>query len=199
MRDSTRAVAASSPQITSWMRSTLVAWLLEVSVQLDLHFDTFMAGVEYLDRYLHASNVTKELLQLSGAVALLLGAKMVEVTSPLTVTAVTRMTDSTRTEVVAEERRMVIALDYALGTTRVPARLPAMRLAITVYVTRSSSLTLGTSCGRKELRVLVDHVSDGRVGVFKRTRSKRRSWVVPFLETLSDERLELYKAASMVG
>jgi len=70
------------PHINAQMRAILVDWLLEVHLKYRLQPVTLFLAVNILDRYLQANTVDKRILQLVGAVSLMLAAKFEEINPP---------------------------------------------------------------------------------------------------------------------
>jgi hypothetical protein len=68
--------------INSRMRAILVDWLVEVHSKYRLHDETLWLCVEIVDRYLQASQVMRNRLQLVGVAAMLIAAKFEEIHPP---------------------------------------------------------------------------------------------------------------------
>lgn len=69
--------------LTSWMRSLLVDWMVEVQESFELNHETLYLGVKLVDLYLSRITVGKETLQLVGAGAMLIASKYDERMPPL--------------------------------------------------------------------------------------------------------------------
>lgn len=63
------------PHLTTWMRTLLVDWMVEVQETFELNHETLYLAVKIADMYLSKVIVQKEKLQLLGAAALLLACK----------------------------------------------------------------------------------------------------------------------------
>lgn len=59
------------------MRSELIIWLGKVNRQLGYDIETFLLAVNYVDRFLAASVISADRLQLLGLAAILVAAKKV--------------------------------------------------------------------------------------------------------------------------
>lgn len=71
------------PELSKWMRSLLVDWMVEVQESFELNHETLYLAVKIVDTYLGKERVTKDSLQLLGAAALLIACKYDERTPPL--------------------------------------------------------------------------------------------------------------------
>lgn len=71
------------PELSKWMRSLLIDWMVEVQESFELNHETLYLAVKIVDTYLGKERVTKDLLQLLGAAALLIACKYDERTPPL--------------------------------------------------------------------------------------------------------------------
>lgn len=65
----------SQPNISRWMRSLLIDWMVEVQESFELNHETLYLGVKLIDRFLAKEVVQKDFLQLLGAAALFISAK----------------------------------------------------------------------------------------------------------------------------
>jgi G2/mitotic-specific cyclin-B3 len=63
------------PELSKWMRSLLVDWMVEVQESFELNHETLYLAVKIVDTYLGKERVTKDSLQLLGAAALLIACK----------------------------------------------------------------------------------------------------------------------------
>lgn len=63
------------PQLTPWMRTLLVDWMVEVQETFELNHETLYLAVKIVDIYLGKLVVQKEKLQLLGAAALFMACK----------------------------------------------------------------------------------------------------------------------------
>jgi G2/mitotic-specific cyclin-B3 len=63
------------PELSKWMRSLLVDWMVEVQESFELNHETLYLAVKIVDSYLGRERVTKDSLQLLGAAALLIACK----------------------------------------------------------------------------------------------------------------------------
>lgn len=71
------------PQLTPWMRTLLVDWMVEVQETFELNHETLYLAVKLVDMYLSKVQVHKEKIQLVGAASLFLACKYDERTPPL--------------------------------------------------------------------------------------------------------------------
>lgn len=69
--------------LTTWMRSLLVDWMVEVQESFELNHETLYLGVKLVDYYLSKVIVGKETLQLVGAAAMFIASKYDERIPPL--------------------------------------------------------------------------------------------------------------------
>jgi hypothetical protein len=65
----------SQPELSKWMRSLLVDWMVEVQESFELNHETLYLAVKIVDTYLGKERVAKDSLQLLGAAALLIACK----------------------------------------------------------------------------------------------------------------------------
>lgn len=63
------------PNLTAWMRTLLVDWMVEVQETFELNHETLYLAVKIVDIYLGKLTVHKEKLQLLGAAALFMACK----------------------------------------------------------------------------------------------------------------------------
>jgi hypothetical protein len=63
------------PELSKWMRSLLVDWMVEVQESFELNHETLYLAVKIVDSYLGKERVSKDSLQLLGAAALLIACK----------------------------------------------------------------------------------------------------------------------------
>lgn len=182
-------LVAMSPQLTLRMRSILVAWMLEVSLDMGMHFETFMAGVDYLDRYLSVTSVERAKLQLVGVVALWIGAKVVEVSVP-EVGELAYMCDGACTiaDMLQMERSIVDTLKFLLCPRRSKKVPRVHNLAAALYVTRRSSLRLHAAVVRRTIRNIRWGLTHGRLKQTLR-RARHPQNIDPFVEQLHDKLL----------
>lgn len=71
------------PNLTSWMRTLLVDWMVEVQETFELNHETLYLAVKIVDIYLSKVKIEKEQLQLIGAAALFMACKFdVSISNP---------------------------------------------------------------------------------------------------------------------
>lgn len=70
-----RDYMSNQPEISKWMRSLLVDWMVEVQESFELNHETLYLAVKVVDSYLGRDRVSKDSLQLLGAAALLIACK----------------------------------------------------------------------------------------------------------------------------
>ena len=111
-----RYMTAVQHDLSFAMRSILVDWLLEVSVEYGLQHHTLLLCVSYIDRFLSVRAIDRTRLQLLGVTALLVAAKYWEIRPPL-IDDFLYISDHTysRDEVVAMERTMLHELHWEIG------------------------------------------------------------------------------------
>lgn len=63
------------PQLTSWMRTLLVDWMVEVQETFELNHETLYLAVKIVDIYLSKVTIGKDKLQLVGAAAMFIACK----------------------------------------------------------------------------------------------------------------------------
>lgn len=61
--------------VTSWMRSLLVDWMVEIQESFELNHETLYLGVKLIDTYLSKMTVGTDTLQLVGAAAMFIASK----------------------------------------------------------------------------------------------------------------------------
>lgn len=66
---------SSQPELSKWMRSLLVDWMVEVQESFELNHETLYLAIKIVDTYLGNERVSKDSLQLLGAAALLIACK----------------------------------------------------------------------------------------------------------------------------
>lgn len=66
---------SDQPELSKWMRSLLVDWMVEVQESFELNHETLYLAVKIVDTFLGKERVTKDSLQLLGAAALLIACK----------------------------------------------------------------------------------------------------------------------------
>ncbi|XP_042210995.1 G2/mitotic-specific cyclin S13-7-like [Homarus americanus] len=77
-----RHCMADQPQVTEYMRCTLVHWLIKVNHQLNFGPETVFVAVNLADRFLAVTPLAQDCLQLLGVGALFVAAKMEECVFP---------------------------------------------------------------------------------------------------------------------
>lgn len=66
---------STQPELSKWMRSLLVDWMVEVQESFELNHETLYLAIKIVDTYLGKEKVAKDSLQLLGAAALLIACK----------------------------------------------------------------------------------------------------------------------------
>jgi hypothetical protein len=66
---------SNQPELSKWMRSLLIDWMVEVQESFELNHETLYLAVKIVDSFLGREKVTKDCLQLLGAAALLIACK----------------------------------------------------------------------------------------------------------------------------
>jgi G2/mitotic-specific cyclin-B3 len=66
---------SNQPELSKWMRSLLIDWMVEVQESFELNHETLYLAVKIVDSFLGREKVTKDCLQLLGAAALLIAIK----------------------------------------------------------------------------------------------------------------------------
>jgi len=104
--------------ISESMRFILVDWLSEVCLEFKFNNHSFHLAINYLDRFLSKTIISKETLQLCGAVALMIAAKYNEKIPPC-VDDYVYVTDFTfsKTDFLKTETLMLNKLDFRLCAT----------------------------------------------------------------------------------
>lgn len=108
-------IAKRQIELTVQMRSILVDWMIEVSLEYNVSNDTLFLAVSCLDRFLSSQTVTRHQLQLAGTACLFIAAKYEE-TSPPTIHCFVDITDGTYTkaDLLAMEQLVLQRIDYQL-------------------------------------------------------------------------------------
>ncbi|VFQ99070.1 unnamed protein product [Cuscuta campestris] len=103
--------------VSANMRGILVDWLVEVVEEYKLLPETLYLSVNYIDRFLSVSHVSRHKLQLLGVSAMLIASKYEEI-SPPHVDDFCYITDNTfnKKEVVKMEQDVLKSLKFELGT-----------------------------------------------------------------------------------
>ncbi|VFQ75131.1 unnamed protein product [Cuscuta campestris] len=103
--------------VSANMRGILVDWLVEVVEEYRLLPETLYLSVNYIDRFLSVSHVSRHKLQLLGVSAMLIASKYEEI-SPPHVDDFCYITDNTfnKKEVVKMEQDVLKSLKFELGT-----------------------------------------------------------------------------------
>ncbi|CAM9237616.1 unnamed protein product, partial [Lampetra planeri] len=102
------------------MRAILVDWMVEVQENFQLNHETLYLAVKLVDHFLSAAPVPRENLQLNlqlvGATCVFIAAKFDEVCPPSVDDLLFICDDAyTHKELVATERRILLALDYDIN------------------------------------------------------------------------------------
>lgn len=193
---------ALSPQINMRMRSILVAWMYEVCITFHLNFSSFMAAVDYLDRFLLSYvGIERKRLQLVGVTALWIGSKMIEVHAP-PVRDMSYICDNAYTidEVLQMERTMVASLRHSLRTRRIRHKSDSDHFAMALYVMRRSSLTIDCKRVQRIIRGL-QYILKQKGGwrPSPSTRRQRQENAITFLSQLHDYTLNLDQICVKIG
>ncbi|VFQ75133.1 unnamed protein product [Cuscuta campestris] len=103
--------------VSANMRGILVDWLVEVAEEYKLLPETLYLSVNYIDRFLSVSHISRHKLQLLGVSAMLIASKYEEI-SPPHVDDFCYITDNTfnQKEVVKMEQDVLKSLKFELGT-----------------------------------------------------------------------------------
>jgi cyclin A len=103
------------PDVTLGMRSVLVDWLVEVGDEFSLQTSTLYQAVGLVDRFLSLMSVLRGKLQLVGATAMYMAAKLEEIYPP-ELADFAYITDNTysQKQIVQMEKLMLQSLDYHL-------------------------------------------------------------------------------------
>lgn len=70
-----RDYMCDQPELSKWMRSLLIDWMVEVQESFELNHETLYLAVKIVDTYLGKERVVKDNLQLLGAASLLIACK----------------------------------------------------------------------------------------------------------------------------
>jgi G2/mitotic-specific cyclin-B3 len=70
-----RDYMSEQPDLSKWMRSLLVDWMVEVQESFELNHETLYLAIKIVDTYLGRERIAKDTLQLLGAAALLIACK----------------------------------------------------------------------------------------------------------------------------
>jgi hypothetical protein len=102
--------------LTSWMRSLLVDWMVEVQESFELNHETLYLGVKLVDLYLSRMTVGKETLQLVGAASMFIASKYDERIPPA-IDDFLYICDGayTRRELIRMEINLLKVCDFNLG------------------------------------------------------------------------------------
>ncbi|RAL47238.1 hypothetical protein DM860_013203 [Cuscuta australis] len=119
--------------VSANMRGILVDWLVEVVEEYRLLPETLYLSVNYIDRFLSVSHVSRHKLQLLGVSAMLIASKYEEI-SPPHVDDFCYITDNTfnKKEVVKMEQDVLKSLKFELGTPTIRSFL-RLGLHISLY------------------------------------------------------------------
>ncbi|XP_039281373.1 G2/mitotic-specific cyclin-B3 [Nilaparvata lugens] len=104
------------PHITKYMRSVLVDWMVEVQENFELNHETLYLGVKLVDSYLSKKSISKDNLQLVGAVSLFIACKYEE-RCPPSVEEFVFICDNAyaKSELLDMEFSFLEVLDFDLG------------------------------------------------------------------------------------
>ncbi|KAL3281837.1 hypothetical protein HHI36_005037 [Cryptolaemus montrouzieri] len=102
--------------LTTWMRSLLVDWMVEIQESFELNHETLYLGVKLVDLYLSKMTVGKETLQLVGAAAMFVASKFDERIPPL-IDDFLYICDGaySRKELIRMEMNLLKICDFDLG------------------------------------------------------------------------------------
>ncbi|KAH8361345.1 hypothetical protein KR200_007360 [Drosophila serrata] len=99
------------------MRSVLIDWLVEVTVDYEMNSETLYLCISFIDRFLSQVAVKRSVLQLVGTTALFIACKFEEMTPPQVEELIYITDDSyTREEILNMERFMLKILSFNLVT-----------------------------------------------------------------------------------
>lgn len=118
---------ARHPELTWWMRSLTVNWIAELVWKSKLYPETLFLAVNVMDRALSVAKtpVPRTKLQLVAVAALMVAAKVEEITTPHLKFYIDATLDTyTRQELIEMEEEIVLALDFRLN---VPGPLTFLR------------------------------------------------------------------------
>lgn len=104
--------------ITTWMRSLLVDWMVEIQESFELNHETLYLGVKLVDMYLSKVTVGKDTLQLVGAAAMFIASKYDERIPPL-IEDFLYICDGaySRRELIKMEMNLLKVCDFDLGVS----------------------------------------------------------------------------------
>ncbi|KAJ3372005.1 G2/mitotic-specific cyclin [Kappamyces sp. JEL0680] len=104
------------PELDWGMRSTLVAWIIQVHAQFKLLPETLYLAINLIDRTLSLKSISLSKLQLVGVTALLIASKYEEILCP-SVHDLVYMTDNgySDEEIRRAERHMLSIVEYQIG------------------------------------------------------------------------------------
>uniref|UniRef100_M8BCB1 Putative cyclin-F3-2 n=1 Tax=Aegilops tauschii TaxID=37682 RepID=M8BCB1_AEGTA len=110
-------MVAMQKDISATMRGILVDWLVDVVDEFNLLVDTLYLAVSYIDRFLTASVITRDRLQLLGVASLFVAAKYEEIHVPK-LDKFSDITDGTYTnqQVVKMEADILKYLNFQMGS-----------------------------------------------------------------------------------
>eukprot|EP00951_Prasinocladus_malaysianus_P027283 scaffold244241_cov40-Prasinocladus_malaysianus.AAC.1 len=106
---------SNQTEISSWMRSVLVDWLVEVHLKFKLSPETLYLTVNIIDRFLAVRHVGRKQLQLVGVTAMFLAAKYEETWAP-EVRDFVYICDKaySRKQILVMERTMINVLQFKI-------------------------------------------------------------------------------------
>lgn len=131
---------AKQKQITADMRSVLVDWMVEVQENFELNHETLYLAVKLVDLYLQKKTVTREILQLIGATALLVAAKFDERHPPYVDDFLYICDDAyNRNEILTMERRILHVIGFDIN---IPISYRFLRRYAKCSKTNMQTLTL---------------------------------------------------------
>lgn len=200
MSDRNTLLLANSPELNMRMRSILVAWMLETSLSFKFCFGTFMAAVDYLDRFSLTETIGRARFQLAGATALWVASKMNEVYFP-DVSDVSYVCDAAYTteDILSMERHMVRSLSFSLLTRLVGGSNRTHELATALYVIHTSSLELDERRARRTIRGLRCVLSAGRLTACDTRRNRREKTTKTIVDWMKETNLNLGKLCVRFG
>uniref|UniRef100_A0ACD5TV58 Uncharacterized protein n=1 Tax=Avena sativa TaxID=4498 RepID=A0ACD5TV58_AVESA len=144
-------IGAIQQDINANMRGILVDWMVDVVDEFKLLPDTLYLAVSYIDRFLTASVVNRNKLQLLGVASLFVAAKYEEIYLP-TVNKFSEITDGTYTnqQVVKMEADILKFLNFQLGS-------PTIRTFLWRFLT---SCRGGNSASAKRLELTCSYLAE---------------------------------------
>uniref|UniRef100_A0A8C0J827 G2/mitotic-specific cyclin-B1 n=1 Tax=Chelonoidis abingdonii TaxID=106734 RepID=A0A8C0J827_CHEAB len=103
-------------EVTGNMRAILIDWLVQVQMKFRLLSETMYMTAAIIDRFLQDNSVPKKMLQLVGVTAMFIASKYEEMYPP-EIGDFAFVTDHTytKTQIKQMERKILQALDFALG------------------------------------------------------------------------------------